>query len=314
MSAAPPVPPTVLVIPPHLGGIGGMLAGSCEVLKLWEDPPAEALARVRAILTAGEFPVERALTDRMPNLGLVACIGAGYDGVDLAWARARGVAVTAARDVNQHDVADHALGLILASRRQIVHGDRILRAGQWTPESRILTPSMRGQKLGVVGLGGIGRALAERAQPMGLEIRWWGRNAKADAPWLRVEDLIALARWSDILAVCVKANEETRRLITAEIIHAVGADGLLVNVSRGQVIDEDALIDALRDGRLGSAALDVFEGEPTPAERWSGVPNTVLTPHTAGATREAVQQMIGQMMSNLTAFFAGQPVITPVED
>ena len=305
--------PAVLIAHRHLAPVGMLLGAKYDVFRLWEGPPVEAAHRIRAIVMAGEFPLERALLDSLPELGLLACFAVGYDGVDLEWARRRGVAVTHAPGVNDEDVADHALGLILASRRRIVAGDAEVRAG-WSLESKPLTRGLGGAQLGIVGLGRIGLALAARAQACGMQIAWWGPREKPEAPYARAESLLALARDSEVLAVCCKATEENRGMVSAEIIEALGPQGLLVNVARGQVVDEDALIAALKEGRVGAAALDVFETEPTPAERWADVPNTVLTPHTAGATQGAVQQMLAALSLNLEAFFAGRELVTPVRD
>ncbi|MNT00983.1 Glycerate dehydrogenase [compost metagenome] len=227
------------------------------------------------------------------------------------WCRARGLPVTHAPAINHEDVADHAVGLILAARRQITEGDRQLRAGGWTPASKTITPSLGGQTIGIVGLGAIGEAVARRAEVMRMTVQWWAPRAK-EAAWPRAESLLDLARASDVLAVACRADETNRGLISAEVIEALGPTGLLVNVARGQLVDEDAVIAALRDGRLGGAALDVFETEPTDAARWAAVPNTVLTPHTAGATTEAVQGMLMLLIENLQAHFAGEPLKTPV--
>jgi lactate dehydrogenase-like 2-hydroxyacid dehydrogenase len=218
--------------------------------------------------------------------------------------------VSHAPGVNHEDVADHAIGLILAARRQIAAGDRALRAGGWTPETKTITPSLKGQRVGVVGLGAIGEAVARRAEALRMAVAWWGPREKA-APWPRAGSLVELARDSDILVVACRADESNRGLISREVIEALGPSGLLVNVARGQLVDEAAAIDALRDGRLGQAALDVFEDEPTDAARWADVPNTVLTPHTGGATTEAVQGMLMLLLQNLEAAFAGTPLKTP---
>ena len=222
--------------------------------------------------------------------------------------------MTHAPAVNHEDVADHALGLILAARRAIASGDRDLRAGLWTPESKTITPSLKGQRVGIVGMGLIGQAVAERCAALRMQVAWWGPREKPELAWPRAEGLVELARGSDILVVACKADETNRGLISAEVIEALGPTGLLVNVARGQLVAEAAVIDALRDGRLGQAALDVFAEEPTSAERWADVPNTVLTPHTAGATSEAVQGMLMLLLANLAAHFAGESLRTPVPD
>lgn len=303
--------PAVLIVQRHLAPLGAFLEGAHEVYRLWEAPPLEAEHDIRALIVAGEFELDKTLVERLPNLSLIACFTAGYDGIDVDWCRARGLAVSHAPGVNHEDVADHAIGLILASRRQIASGDRQLRAGGWTADSKTITPSLGGQRLGVVGLGHIGEAVARRAEALRMTVRWWGPRDKP-APWPRAATLLDLAQDSDILVVACRADESNRGLISAEVIEALGPSGLLVNVARGQLVDEDALIAALTDGRLGAAALDVFETEPTDAGRWTDVPNTVLTPHTGGATTEAVQGMLRLLLENLHAHFAGQPLKTPV--
>jgi lactate dehydrogenase-like 2-hydroxyacid dehydrogenase len=304
--------PAVLIMQRHLAPLTAFLENAYTVYRFWEGPPVEAGHAIRALVVAGEYPLDKHLIESLPDLGLIACFTVGYDGIDVAWARGRGLEVTHAPGANAEDVADHALGLMLASRRQIAAGDRAVRWGAWTEETRTITPSMKGQRVGVVGLGGIGRALAERCDALKMPVRWWGPRPKPDVPWPRAESLHELALGSDVLAVCARADDANRGLISKAVIEALGPNGLLVNVARGQVVDEEALIAALKDGRLGAAALDVFEQEPTPAARWADVPNTVLTPHTGGATTESVQRMLAMLLENLQAFFAGRPVKTPV--
>lgn len=303
--------PAVLVVPPALRAVGSLLSPLCDVFHLADGPPVEAASRIRALIVVGEAPLDKALVDSLPNLALIACFTAGYDGIDVAWARARGLEVSHAPNVNDEDVADHALGLVIGAVRRIAEGDRRVRSGAWRAEDRLITPSLGGRRLGIVGLGGIGRALAARADACRMRVAWWGPREKSDASWPRAASLLDLARDSDVLAVCCKADETNRGLISRTVIEAVGPDGLVVNVSRGSVVDEDALIEALRAGRLGAAALDVFAHEPTNAARWADVPNTILTPHSAGATGEAVQRMVAMLFANLQAVFAGQPVKTP---
>ena len=294
----------------HLAPLTPFLESQWTVYRFWEGPPVEAQADIRALVVAGEFELDKALIERLPNLKLIACFTSGYDRIDVAWCRARGLPVSHAPGVNHEDVADHAIGLILAARRQIAAGDRALRAGDWTPDSKMITPSLNGQRVGIVGLGAIGEAVARRAEALRMPVTWWGPRDK-DAAWPRAASLIDLARDSDILVVACKADDGNIGLISRAMIEALGPRGLLVNVARGQLIDESGLIAALKDGRLGQAALDVFEDEPTDVAKWRGVPNTVLTPHTGGATTEAVQGMLGLLMENLTAAFAGEPLKTP---
>ncbi|MDP2763853.1 MAG: 2-hydroxyacid dehydrogenase, partial [Brevundimonas sp.] len=269
--------PALLIMQRHLAPLTAFLESQWTVWRFWEGPPAEAQGQIRALVVAGEFPLDKALIESLPKLQLIACFTAGYDGIDVDWCRARGLPVTHAPGVNHEDVADHALGLIIAARRRIADGDRSLRAGGWTPESKMITPSLKDQRVGVVGLGSIGAAVARRAEAMRMPVRWWGPREK-DSPWPRAGSLLELARDSDILVVACKADESNRGLVSREVIEALGPQGLLVNVARGQLVDETELIAALKDGRLGQAALDVFEEEPTAASRWADVPNTVLTP------------------------------------
>jgi hydroxypyruvate reductase len=304
--------PVLLVGQPLLAPVVPLLAQEYDVMALWEEPDAAALARVDAVIWAGEFVLERALIDAMPRLSLIACFTVGYDGVDLALARERGIAVTHAGDANAQDVADHAIGLMIAHRRWIVGGDRHLRAGKWTMEAKARTRSMGGAKLGIVGMGSIGIAVAERAQAMRMQVSWWGPRDKPALPWPRVASLEALARESDILLVAARADESNRGMISADIMDALGPEGLLVNVARGQLVDEAALIAALISGRLGGAAIDVYDPEPTDPKRWADVPNVVLTPHIGGATHEAVAHMAQMLLANLTAHFADKPLISPV--
>jgi lactate dehydrogenase-like 2-hydroxyacid dehydrogenase len=304
--------PAILIAQPHLAPIAAMLEADFTVWRLWQHPPIEASHSIGAVVVAGEFPVDQALIESLPHVGLIACFTAGYDGVDLAWAAERGLRVSHSPGVNHEDVADLALGLMLAAWRGLVEGDAIVREGRWRPTEKRITPSLRGKHVGIVGLGAIGEAVARRAAAFGLSVAWWGPNDKPDAAWPRAESLLALARASDILIVAARADEGNRGLVGRDVIDAVGPHGLIVNVARGQLVDEAALIEALGDGRLGMAALDVFAAEPTPAERWKDVPNVVLSPHTGGATSGAIPQMLDLTRENLRRFFAGAPLANPV--
>jgi lactate dehydrogenase-like 2-hydroxyacid dehydrogenase len=230
----------------------------------------------------------------------------------VAWCRARGIEVTHAEGLNAEDVADHALGLMLAAWRDIPTFDRKVREGRWVQEERLAPqPSLGGRTLGVVGLGHIGSAVARRAEAFRLTVKWWGPRAK-DAPWPRAASVLELARESDILVVACRAEPANRGLISAEVIEAVGPKGMIVNVSRGSLIDEDALVAALKEGRLWRAALDVFAEEPTPPERWADVPGAVLAPHTGGSSTEAIPLMVAQAVENVRRFLAGEELESPV--
>ncbi|HEX5776166.1 MAG TPA: 2-hydroxyacid dehydrogenase, partial [Caulobacteraceae bacterium] len=288
-----------------------------RVLRLWDYADRLAFAegdgrQVQAIVHAGEFRLDPDFLAELPRLGLIACVSVGYDGVDVPWCRAHGIAVTHSVGLNADDVADHAVGALIAVWRRLVEGDRRLRAGRWTHADRMRPrPSLGGKTVGIVGLGHIGEAVARRVEALRMTVSWWGPTPK-ETRWPRAESLMALARDSDVLVVCCRADASNRHLISAQVIEALGPRGCLVNVARGSLVDEDALIAALKSGTLGMAALDVYETEPTPAARWKDVPNTVLTPHMAGGTLESIPLMVAQTLENLRRFFHGEPLATPV--
>jgi len=271
----------------------------------------EVAARVEVIVSGDT--VSNALINRLPRLKLVACFSTGYTGIDLAHLRGRDIALTTAGGVNAHDVADHAIALMLGWWHGIPLADRQVRAGGWRdtlPPRR----SLRHRRAGVVGLGRIGSAIAQRLRAHELSVQWWGPRDKPNTGFDRAESLHALAEWSDILIVASRADPANTRQIDATVLSTLGPDGLLVNVSRGFLVDEVALVDALKAGILGGAALDVFAQEPTDPALWSDVPNALLTPHLAGFTREAGGDMLGQLRENVRRYFAGEPLLTPVED
>ncbi|MBX3511418.1 MAG: 2-hydroxyacid dehydrogenase [Hyphomonadaceae bacterium] len=296
--------PALLVHPP-LAAFEGMLS-AYEVVH-WPTDRQD----IRAALTIGGVGLPNAMIDALPELGCIVCFGVGVDGLDVAHCRARGVAVTHGREINHEDVADVAMGLIIAVARDFTRGEQLLRAGEWrlplaVPPQRRL----RGRKLGIVGMGAIGHAIAQRAQAFGLEIKWNGPRPKPQLAFAYEPDLKALAVWADTLAIAARGDQAG--LISADIIDALGPDGILVNVSRGSVVDEDALIAALKAGRIAGAGLDVFATEPTPPARWADVPNTTLLPHLGGGTREALMQGSQNVLENLRRFYAGEPLLTPV--
>ncbi|MDR3513210.1 MAG: 2-hydroxyacid dehydrogenase [Caulobacteraceae bacterium] len=313
--------PVLLVAPPILGPLAAGLSGPFRAVRLWEQADLDGFLaaegpKVRAILSVGELRLSPALLAGLPNLKLIACITAGYDAIDIDWCRAHGVAVTHSPAVNAEDVADHAVGAAIAAWRGIVAGDRWVREGRWTPTDRgsMQRRSLKGRAVGIVGLGHIGQAIGRRMQAFGTEVAWWGPNPKPDAAWPRAASLLALAGASELMFVAVRAGPANRHLVDAAVIEAVGPQGLICNVSRGSVIDQAALVAALKAGRLGMAALDVFDPEPTPAELWRDIPQAVLTPHTAGATQESVPAMVALTAENLRRFFAGEPLATPIPE
>ncbi len=300
---------TAVLVHPALGLFEMQLAGAYEVVH-WPTERRD----ISAAITIGSHGLANAIVDALPALKTIICFGVGVDGLDLDHCRARGIAISHGRDINHDDVAELAMGLIIAVARGFTQGERVLREGSWTPPLAIPPQRrLRGRKLGVVGMGAIGQAIAARAQGFGLDIRWFGPRAKPAIAFAYEPDLIKLADWADVLAIAARGDKSTERIVDARVIEAVGADGILVNVSRGAVVDEDALIAALKAGKLGGAGLDVFATEPTPPERWAGVPNTTLLPHLGDLTREALYAGSQNVLENLRRHFAGEALLTPLD-
>jgi lactate dehydrogenase-like 2-hydroxyacid dehydrogenase len=310
----------VILAHPGLGGLMAIFEGQYEVVTWPKTPEAMALflaetaPRVRAAVVIGSTGLPAEAYDALPNLGAIVCFGAGTDGVRMDQCRARGIALGNCPGANADDVADFAMGLLIDVERRISAGGALMREGLWKGIPAFPTPprGLRGLKLGVVGLGAIGLGVARRGEAFGMNPRWTGPRPKADAPYPFEANLLSLAQWADVLVLALRPDPGTEQMVNAEVLGALGPEGVLINVARGSVVDEDALIAALKDGRLAGAGLDVFEAEPTPMERWAGVPNVVLTPHIAGASRQSVVTMAQMVLANLAAHFAGQPMPTPV--
>jgi lactate dehydrogenase-like 2-hydroxyacid dehydrogenase len=264
-------------------------------------PDCEICRRAEVMLTSGPEKVSAEMLDQLPALKYICCLGSGYEGVDIAYARKRGLIVSNSAIVTAEDVADQMVAITLALYCQVTYLDSEIRAGRWHKPIR---RSLRDLNIGIVGFGAIGQAIAQRFVPFGSEIRWTGPRPK-DVPFGFMPELLALAEWADILLVAARADRTNVGLINDAVFENLGPSGIIGNVSRGTIIDEDALIAALKAGRLGGAALDVFQSEPTPPQRWEGVPNTVMSPHVGGFTtgvRGGIQKLV---QANLRAFFAG---------
>jgi len=274
---------------------------------------ADLKARIRAIATEANRGASRALIEALPKLELIAVFGVGTDSVDLAAARERNIKVTNTPGILTDEVADLAIGLMLASARQVLFADRYVREGMWASKGPIpLGRSVGGKTMGVLGLGGIGRAIADRGAALRMRVLYHGPRRKPDAPYPYISDPVELARQSDYLMVACAGGPQTRHLVSAAVIEALGPKGTLINVARGSVVDEAALIAALGERRLGHAALDVFESEPNPSPELLNLPNVIVQPHQGSATVET-RTAIGQLMiDNLSAHFAGRALITPV--
>ncbi|MET0371541.1 MAG: 2-hydroxyacid dehydrogenase [Sphingobium sp.] len=288
-----------------------------DIVRLDGQPDRDGFLRdhgagIEAVLTSGMERLDAARFALLPDLKLIAAVAAGMAGIDLDAAKARGIAVTNAGDLNAGDVADFAVTLMLAHAREVIANDRWVRDDQWPLGRRRPGRSIAAHKVGIVGLGHIGQAIAARLVPFGCQIAWWGPRDKPDAAWPRVETLEELAAWSSVLIVAARGDDSTRGLVTRAVIEALGPDGLIVNVSRGFVIDEGAMVAALRDGRLGGAALDVFDREPLAGSTWADVPNVLMAPHVGGATREAFAAVFAGALDNVRRHFAGQPLLRRV--
>ncbi|WP_187371454.1 2-hydroxyacid dehydrogenase [Methylobacterium oryzihabitans] len=274
---------------------------------------AELGPRIRG-MAVSHVQVDGALLDRLPNLEIVANFGVGYDTIDAAECGRRGVTVTNTPDVLTDEVADLALGLLLATLRQIPQSDRYLRQGRWLDKPFPLTGTLRGRKVGILGLGRIGRAVAHRLVAFGAPVAYHGRRRQDDVPYEYHPTLLGLAKAVDVLIVVAPGGPETRNIVDREVLAALGPEGVLVNVARGTLVDEDALAAALADGTIQSAGLDVFADEPRVPQALIAQEHTVLLPHVGSAsthTRNAMGQLV---IDNLVSWFSGKGPVTPVAE
>ena len=308
---------TALQLCPFSSYLETALTARFELIRWFEMTGAERQTwlnqradTVRAVVTGGHIGCGRDLMAALPSLGIVAVNGVGADKVDLDFARVRGVRVTTTPGIPTEDVADLAVGLIIGLLREIAHADDFVRAGRWVEGDRPLARKVTGRRFGIVGLGNIGSAIAARLAAFG-PVAYTGPRRKSVHFAFHAE-LLELARASDVLVLACPANEATRNLIGAEVLDALGPEGYLVNVARGAVLDETALIEALEGGRIAGAALDVFADEPHVSERLRVHPRVLLTPHIASATVESRRQMADLVLGNLDAFLNGGTLATPV--
>ena len=275
---------------------------------------AEAIARhaadIDAVLTRGPLGLTAAEIHALTHLQIICVIGAGYEQVDLVAAKARGITVTNGAGANAGPVADHAMALLLALLRGIPQADASTRRGEW---NRLISPSVSGKRLGIIGLGAIGQAIAQRAaQGFAMRVSYHSRTPRREQPYTWYDSPQRLAEAVDILVIATPGGPGTRHLVDASVLAALGSQGYLVNIARASVVDTEALVQALRAGSIAGAALDVFDDEPAVPEALKALPNTVLTPHVAGQSPEAARDTVALVLRNLQAFFAGEPVLTPV--
>ena len=271
----------------------------------------EELSGIRALLTAGGTPLGGEAMDRLPKLGAIVCYGTGYDGVDLEAAAARNIVVGHSPGANASAVADIAMTLMLAVTRRLLVADAYVRSGDWATakQSPMMRPQtgMRSRRVGVYGMGEIGRKIANRVATFEAEVGYFSRT-RHDVPYHSFPTLEALADWCSVLMVAVRAGAETRHIINADILKRLGEEGCIVNIARGSVIDQKALVAALTDKTIAGAGLDVFEKEPHTPDALTALPNVVFAPHIGGHTLESHVAMQACVIANLTAFFEGKPL------
>jgi len=309
--------PQVLVLVPIYAPTLAELEHEFTVHRLWEARDANALVQevsgnVRAVVTSGSSGIAAELIEALPKLEIIGCFGNPRGTVDLALTKRRGVVVTNTPDSITADVADLAMGLIVAVMRRIAEADRYVRAGRWL--SGLLPPGsgLGGKTCGIIGLGAIGSGIAKRAEAFRMTVRYHGPRRKEGVGYAFDPDLERLARESDCLVVACPSTPQTRGLVNARILDALGADGYFVNIARGPIVDEQALIAALRERRIAGAGLDVFWDEPrVPAELFA-MDQVVLAPHIGSTTREVREERGRKLLANLRAHFAGKPVPTPL--
>lgn len=275
--------------------------------------PNEIASKARALITSGLDGADAALINRMPQLEIITVNSVGYDLVDVPLATRRKIPITHTPNVLTDDVADLALGLMIMTARRLGQADRFVRSGNWLQRRFEVAEKVTGKTLGILGMGRIGRAIAQRAEGFAMEILYTDR-VPVDVPYRYCPDLLTLARESHFLMVAASAGPESKHLIDAEILKALGSKGILINIARGSLVDEKALIAALEAGTLGGAGLDVFEHEPRVPEALCQRDDVVLLPHIASSTRQTRGAMGQLVIQNLDAWFSGKPLVTPVPE
>jgi lactate dehydrogenase-like 2-hydroxyacid dehydrogenase len=295
------------------------LADHCELIRLWEesDPDAVLAARrdeIVAVATGGT-PIDGPFLDRLPAVRLVASFGVGYDRIDAAAAAERGVVVTNTPGVLDDEVADTALGLLLMTVRELPQAERYLREGKWQQDGAypLTRATMHGRRMGILGLGRIGQAIADRVAPFGISVAYHNRRRK-DVGYRYYPSLVEMARDVDILMIVIPGGDSTRHLVDAEVLKALGPEGIVINVARGSVVDEQALVDALRTNTILSAGLDVFEHEPEVHPDLLTLPNAVLLPHVGSATIPTRTAMANLVVDNLRNWLTYGTALTPVPE
>lgn len=294
------------------------LGEAYTVHKLWEQPDPAAFLRqthpgIRGVVTSGVSGFHGDQIANLPQLEIIACFGVAHGTLDLTAARSRGIVVTNTPDSSANAVAELATGLVLSLMRRICEADRYIRAGRWEKKAFPMAAAVTGKTCGLVGFGNIGRAIANRVVACGMRVAYFGPRRKDDVSYTYYNDIAALAQASDCLVIACPERPETHHLINGKVLQALGADGFLINIARGSIVDEKALIAALAGGGIAGAALDVFPDEPRVSPELMVLPNVVLTPHIGTSTNEIRKERSDLVLANLHAYFSGQPVLTPVK-
>ena len=285
------------------------LAATYDLHPLYAEADPKAFlqahgATFEGLATSAKSGADKALMQALPNLKVISSFGVGYDALDLACAKERGIPIGYTPDVLNDCVADTAFGLLMDVARRFSESDRFVRGGDWPKQQFPLSTKVSGKKMGIVGLGRIGRVVARRASGFDMEIRYHNRNVVADVPFTYEASLLGLAQWADFLVVISAGGASTKHLISADVLTALGPKGYLINVSRGSVVDEEALVTALQTGQIAGAGLDVFQDEPNVPVALLKQDNVVLLPHIASATHETRRAMADCFLGNLAGFFA----------
>jgi lactate dehydrogenase-like 2-hydroxyacid dehydrogenase len=304
--------PDILLVESMIQSIEDRLDALYTVHRLYDPSQTTAieaaLPRIQAVVTGGGSGISNEWIEKLPALGIVAINGVGTDKVDLAFARSRSIDVSTTPGVLTDDVADLAMALTLAVLRHVPMGDAYVRSGKWGREPFPLGNSPKGKRVGILGLGQIGKAFGRRAEAFGMAVRYWNRSPVKEISWKSCGSPTELAQDSDVLVVCIAASAATHNIVNAEILTALGPAGILINVARGIVVDEDALLEALNGKTIAAAGVDVFVDEPSIKAGFLSAPNTVLMPHQGSATVETREAMGELVLANMAAHFAG---VTP---
>ncbi len=311
------LPPLLVVIPMHPEQLVELQSRFDVIYRPSHHPTPEGWGaeggRARFVLTNGARGLNAAELSHLPNVEFVSALGAGYENLDVAAMRARNIVAVNGAGANAPTVADQGFALLLAAVRRIPEYDAACRKGVWR-DALPMQPGVSGKKLGIVGLGAVGRQFAKRGEGFDMQIGYRNRNRRNDVPahYQYFDSALALAEWADYLVVTAPGGPESHHLVNAQVLRALGAHGFLVNLGRGSIVDTAALADALRNGTIAGAGLDVYEGEPSPPAALIHLQNVVLSPHVAGRSPEAEAATLAMFMENTRRYLAGEPVMTPL--